>query len=177
MTQQPQQKRIGFTCGAADLWHPGHCLMVEEAKQVCDYLIFGLHTDPTIDRPGVKNQPVQSIEERRILVRSNRHIDEIWEYDTEAQLIEYLTKNARCNGGRIDVRIIGMDYFGKNFSGRDIGIVIHYNSRSHDYSTTNLRRRVHAAEEARLERESERLNSPELAHRKRVTLIQGAAAA
>jgi glycerol-3-phosphate cytidylyltransferase len=30
--------------------------MLEEAKRHCDYLIVGLQTDPTLDRPE-KNQP------------------------------------------------------------------------------------------------------------------------
>ena len=53
---------IGFTCGAMDLLHAGHILMLKEAKEACDFLIVGLHTDPTIDRPE-KNNPIQSLEE------------------------------------------------------------------------------------------------------------------
>jgi glycerol-3-phosphate cytidylyltransferase len=55
--------RVGFTCGAFDLLHAGHVVMLKEAKQNCDHLIVGLQTDPSIDREE-KNQPVQSIYER-----------------------------------------------------------------------------------------------------------------
>jgi len=48
--------RKGFTCGAFDLLHAGHCVMLKEAKENCDYLIVGLQTDPSIDRQE-KNQP------------------------------------------------------------------------------------------------------------------------
>ena len=53
-------KKIGFTCGAFDIVHPGHVRLLRESKANCDYLIVGLQTDPTIDRPDTKNKPIQS---------------------------------------------------------------------------------------------------------------------
>ena len=53
-------RRIGFTCGAFDLLHAGHIVMLKEAKANCDHLIVGLQTDPSIDRQE-KNQPIQSL--------------------------------------------------------------------------------------------------------------------
>ena len=50
-------KPVGFTCSTFDLLHAGHILMLAECKQICDYLIVGLQTDPTVDRPGTKNKP------------------------------------------------------------------------------------------------------------------------
>ena len=55
----------GFTCSTFDLFHAGHIMMLREAKEHCDYLIVGLQTDPTIDRPQ-KNKPVQTVFERFI---------------------------------------------------------------------------------------------------------------
>ena len=43
---------VGFTCGAFDLLHAGHVAMLRECKQTCNFLIVGLHVDPTIDRPS-----------------------------------------------------------------------------------------------------------------------------
>jgi glycerol-3-phosphate cytidylyltransferase len=137
---------VGFTCGAFDLLHAGHVLVFKEAKErACDYLIVGLHSDPSIDRPR-KNKPIMSMQERRIMLEGIKYIDEIVEYDTEAQLYEYLQKNARSNGGRIDVRIVGEDYVGKPFTGRELPLIVYYNARGHDYSTTNLRQRTFEAE-------------------------------
>ena len=48
--------KVGITFSAFDLLHAGHIKMLEEAKGQCDYLIAGLQTDPTIDRPE-KNRP------------------------------------------------------------------------------------------------------------------------
>ena len=56
--------KVGFTCSTFDLLHAGHVQMLRNAKDQCDYLIVGLQTDPTIDRPDTKNKPVQTLVER-----------------------------------------------------------------------------------------------------------------
>ena len=125
----------GFTCGAFDLLHAGHILMLQEARSVCDYLIVGLQTDPTIDRP-TKNKPIQGLDERRIQLQAVRYVDEIVEYTTEGELYELLQS--------IDpeVRIIGADHKGKDFTGHGLPIKVYFNSRDHQWSTTELRTRV-----------------------------------
>ena len=131
---------IGFTASSFDLLHTGHILMLREAKQVCDYLICGLQTDPTIDRPE-KNKPVQSLFERYVQLNAVEYVDEIIPYETERDLINLLEHVP------IHVRIIGEDYYGKDFTGKDIqGIKIHYNKRRHSYSTSGLRQEVSTRE-------------------------------
>ncbi len=134
----------GFTCGAFDLCHAGHVLMLEEAREQCDYLIVGLHTDPSNTpkeyRGKKKNKPVQSVEERLTMLRGIRYIDEIVLYDTESELYELLKTL------KPDVRIIGSDWKGKKFTGYDLPIKIYYNTRDHKYSTSELRKRVYSAE-------------------------------
>ncbi len=140
--------KTGFTCGAFDLCHAGHILMLEEAKSICDYLIVGLHTDPSIDRPDTKKRPIQTIEERLILLNAIKYIDEIVTYDTEEDLYNLLKRGITegLNGRKIGVRIMGADWRGKHFTGNDLPIEIYFNSRNHNYSTTELRRRVYEAE-------------------------------
>lgn len=128
-------KKVGFTCSCFDLLHAGHILMLREAKSVCDYLIVGLQSDPTIDRPS-KNKPVQSLFERFTQISAIKYVDEVVVYDTEADLVNLLWSLP------IDVRIVGEDYKNKDFTGKLIGHEIYYNSRKHDFSTTNLRNRV-----------------------------------
>ena len=53
-------KRIGFTCSTFDLLHAGHVAMLAEAKSKCDFLIVGLLSDPTHDRPE-QQKPIQSL--------------------------------------------------------------------------------------------------------------------
>ena len=69
-----KEMKIGITFSAFDLLHAGHIKMLEEAKSKCDYLICGLQTDPTIDRPE-KNHPVQSVVERYIQLKGCKFID------------------------------------------------------------------------------------------------------
>ena len=82
---------IGFTCSCFDLLHAGHILMLKDAKEQCDYLIVGLQTDPTLDRPE-KNKPIQSLEERKIQLEAVKYVDEIRIYSTEAELRDMLCK-------------------------------------------------------------------------------------
>jgi glycerol-3-phosphate cytidylyltransferase len=118
--------------------------MLAEAKNHCDYLIAGLQTNPTIDRPDTKNKPVQSIVERQIQLQAVRYIDEIVVYETEKDLEDILLTLP------IDVRILGIEYKDKNFTGKDIcvnrNIEIIYNGRDHSFSSSNLRKRVKEAE-------------------------------
>lgn len=138
-----ENKIVGFTCGAFDLFHAGHVLMLKEAKEQCDYLIVGLQSDPSLDR-ATKNKPVQSIVERQIQVKGCRYVDEVMIYDTEKDLEDLLKVLP------IDVRIIGSDYIDKNFTGKQYCAVndidIYYNRRDHSFSTTDLRIRVYEAE-------------------------------
>jgi glycerol-3-phosphate cytidylyltransferase len=132
--------KIGFTCSTFDLFHAGHIMMLKEAKSHCDYLIVGLQTDPTIDRPDTKNKPIQSLFERFVQLSSCRYVDEIIPYSTEKELMDILLSYP------IDVRILGEEYKDKHFTGRELDIEMYYNSRKHSFSTTSLRQRVQQAE-------------------------------
>ena len=135
--------KIGFTCGSFDLLHTGHVLMLEEAKTVCDFLIVGVQSDPTIDRPE-KNKPVQSYDERIIMAKSIKYIDEIVLYDTESDLYKLLIEI------KPDIRIIGADHKGKSYTGHKLGIETYFNTRNHNWSSSYLRKRVYDAEKAKL---------------------------
>jgi glycerol-3-phosphate cytidylyltransferase len=140
-----QGKKIGVTFSTFDLLHAGHIAMLAEAKNHCDYLICGLQTDPTIDRPDTKNKPVQSIVERQIQLAACRFVDEIVVYQTERDLIDLLLILP------IDVRILGVEYQSKDFTGRaegsHKGIEHIFNSRDHSFSSSSLRKRVAEAEQ------------------------------
>jgi glycerol-3-phosphate cytidylyltransferase len=132
-------KRVGITFSTFDLLHAGHVKMLEEAKTQCDYLIVGLQLDPSIDR-AEKNAPSQSIIERYIQLKGCKFVDEIVPYVTEQDIEDVLSSF------KIDIRIIGIEYKEKNFTGRNYcekkGIEIYYNSRDHRFSSTGLRNQV-----------------------------------
>jgi glycerol-3-phosphate cytidylyltransferase len=128
--------KTGFTCSCFDLFHAGHIMMLKEAKSKCDYLIVGLQTDPTIDRPE-KNKPIQSVFERFVQLESCKYVDEVVVYATEKDLLDIL------HSYPIDVRIVGDEYKDKEFTGKNLEhIEMYYNTRKHSFSTTELRKRV-----------------------------------
>ena len=127
---------VGFTCGAFDFLHPGHIHLLQVAKNMCDELVVGLHTDPTIDRPE-KNKPLQTTLERYIQLSALRSVDRIIPYDTEQDLNHILSIFD------INRRFVGSDYIKKNITGFDIckrrRIEIVYVSRLHNWSSSSMR--------------------------------------
>ncbi len=126
--------KTGITASSFDLLHAGHIMMLREAKNICEYLICALQTDPTLDRLN-KNSPVQTYMERYIQLDAVKYVDEIIPYDTEKELLALLHHLP------VDVRIIGEDYHGKDFTGKDV-VPVYYNKRRHNFSTSGLRSRV-----------------------------------
>lgn len=139
--------RIGITFSTFDMLHAGHIAMLAEAKNHCDYLIAGLQTDPTIDRPETKNKPVQSIVERQIQLSAVRYVDEVVVYQSEQDLVDLLLILP------LDVRILGVEYKDRAFSGREEcesrGIELIFNGRDHSFSSSSLRKRVVEAEKSK----------------------------
>ncbi len=141
-------KKIGVTFSTFDMLHAGHIAMLSEAKNHCDYLIAGLQTDPTIDRPDTKNKPIQSIVERQIQLVACRYVDEVVVYQTEQDLIDLLLILP------LDVRVLGVEYEHTDFTGkaecfvRDIELV--FNRRDHSFSSSSLRKRVAHSETVKL---------------------------
>ena len=136
--------RVGFTASSFDLLHAGHISMLQEAKGVCDYLICGLQTDPTIDRPE-KNKPIQNVSERHIQLDAVKYVDEIIPYTTEEELCQLIALI------HPDVRIIGEEYEPKDFTAKEYcieqGIEIYYNSRHHRFASSQLRNKMKVSDE------------------------------
>jgi glycerol-3-phosphate cytidylyltransferase len=119
--------------------------MLKEEKRHCDYLICGLQTDPTIDRPETKNKPVQSVFERFIQLQACKYVDEIIVYETEQDLLNLMMTHD------IDVRFLGEEYKNKDFTGKqwciDNDVELFYHKRRHPFSSTELRERIYNLEE------------------------------
>ena len=143
-----QGKTIGITFSTFDMLHAGHVAMLAEAKNHCDYLIAGLQTDPTIDRPDTKNKPVQSIVERQIQLAACRYVDEVVVYQTEQDLVDLLLILP------IDIRVLGVEYQNSEYTGKHEGmrrgITPIFNGRDHSFSSSGLRSRVVEAETIKL---------------------------
>jgi glycerol-3-phosphate cytidylyltransferase len=130
---------VGFVCGAFDCLHPGHVLMLADAAGQCDYLVVGLHVDPSVERPD-KHAPVQTVDERMVLLQAIKWVGRVVVYRTEQDLADLL------NELRPDVRIIGSDWRGKAITAPDACGRIYWHERGHTWSSSELRRRVYEAE-------------------------------
>jgi glycerol-3-phosphate cytidylyltransferase len=139
-----QGKVIGITFSQFDMLHAGHIAMLAEAKNHCDYLIAGLQTDASKDRPDTKNPPIQSVVERQIQLAAVRYVDEIVVYETERDLVDLLLILP------VDVRILGVEYEHLDYTGKHEGMIRGirpiFNGRDHSFSSSSLRRRVVSAE-------------------------------
>ena len=131
--------KVGFTCSAFDMLHSGHIQMLRDASEQCDYLICGLQTNPSVDRPE-KNRPIQTVVERYTQLKAVQYVNEIIPYATEEDLKDILSMY------HIDVRILGDEYREKDFTGKEIckrrDIALYFNKRDHRFSSSELRRRV-----------------------------------
>jgi len=137
--------KIGFNCSSFDLFHAGHVTMLKMEKELCDYLKVALQVDPTIDRPGVKNKPVQSAYERYVQLQGCKYVDEILVYETESDLLNLIQTQ------RINIRFLSEEYKDRDFTGKqyciDNGIELFFHLRRHQYSSTELRNRVYRLEQ------------------------------
>ena len=124
--------KLGFTAGNFDILHPGYIYTFEEAKRHCDRFIVFLQNDPSLHRKS-KYKPVIPSWDRYKALMSIKHIDEVFMYQTEDELLDLI------KFWKPDLRILGEDYIGKPFTGDDLPIHVIYTSRSHGWSTTKLK--------------------------------------
>ena len=140
--------RIGFNCSSFDLFHAGHVTMLKMEKEQCDYLKVALQVDPSIDRPGIKNKPSQTMYERFVQLQACKYVDEILVYDTEADLLNLIMTQT------MHVRFLSEEYLNRDFTGKqyclDNGIELVYHKRQHNFSSTELRHRIYLLEQAHL---------------------------
>ena len=141
--------KIGFNCSSFDLVHAGHVTMLKMEKELCDYLKVALQVDPSIDRPGIKNKPVQSVYERYIQLQGCKYVDEILVYETEADLLNLIQTQT------FHIRFLSEEYRHIEVTGKqyciDNGVEIYYHLRRHQYSSTEIRNRVYNLEQQKRE--------------------------
>lgn len=134
---KPHKDVVAFTAGNFDIIHPGYTATFEEAKKHSDKFIVFLHGDPSATR-NTKYKPVVPYYDRYKMLMSIKHIDEVYMYQTEEELLELMKTFD------LDVRILGEDYLGKPFTGDDLDHEVIYTTRSHEWSTTKFKNRIAA---------------------------------
>ena len=137
---QPLKK--GIIAGAFDVIHPGYIRMFKEAKQHCNHLTVALHEDPSAARPH-KLKPVQSLEDRKEILRAIKYVDDIVVYYAEETFLSYLKD--------YEIRFLGTDYLDGSYTGKDIAIDVVFLNRDHGYSTTKLKEDIYQSIETQFE--------------------------
>lgn len=125
----------GIVCGSFDVIHPGYVSMFYEIRENCEQIYILLHDDPTIERPG-KLKPILSVEERSETLQNFFKKPIILTYNTEAELLT-LIKSIDP-----DIRFLGEEYADKDYTGKEIGTLIHWINRSHGWSTTKFKKAI-----------------------------------
>lgn len=127
--------KIGVIAGNFDIIHPGYIKMFKQCELNCEQLFILLQEDPSIERPE-KQKPVLSVEERREILESVVYSRAILTYNTEAELL-FLLKSINP-----DIRFLGDDYLGRDFTGDELMIPIHWICRDHGWSTTKFKKLI-----------------------------------
>lgn len=102
-----------FTNGCFDLLHPGHVLLLEQARRQGDLLIVGLNSDRSVREMKGPERPVVSELERAEALLALEAVDHVLIYDqpTPAETISRLVP---------DILVKGADWAKDAIVGRDV---------------------------------------------------------
>ena len=123
----------GIVAGAFDIIHPGYIEMFKMAKINCTHLTVALHEDPSVERG--KLTPVQSVEDRQLILESIRYVDSVITYKTEEDLKKILYN------GEFDKRFLGEDYIEKEVTAPG-ALPIFWVHRRNNISTTSVKEKI-----------------------------------
>ena len=119
--------RVVFTNGVFDLLHPGHVTYLEEARALGDRLVVGLNADESVRRLKGPTRPIQTGEDRAVVLASLRAVDLVVEFteDTPLRLIEALRPDVLVKGGdyTIDTIVGAREVLGWGGEVRVLGFV------------------------------------------------------
>ena len=130
-----KDKRIVFTNGCFDLLHAGHVKYLEKAKKLGDILIVGLNSDESVKRLKGENRPINSFEDRAVVLAGLEMVDYVVEFseDTPYNLIKEIKPN---------VLVKGADYSGKEVVGSDLVDEVKLIEFVEGKSTTNIIKKI-----------------------------------
>lgn len=106
-------KTIVFTNGCFDILHSGHVFYLQKAKQQGDILVLGLNSDESVRRLKGEKRPINSENDRAIVISELKSIDYvvIFEEDTPLEIISLIVPDILVKGG---------DYKKEDVVGKDI---------------------------------------------------------
>jgi ethanolamine-phosphate cytidylyltransferase len=69
--------RVVYVCGSWDLFNSGHIAALKEARKLGDFLLVGIHDDPTVNRIRGHGLPILNLYERTLSLLSCKYVDEV----------------------------------------------------------------------------------------------------
>ena len=132
--------RKGFTVGTFDMFHRGHLNLFRQAKEYCDYLIVGVHSDEWVEHCKHR-ATIIPYEDRADIVGAIRYVDEVIKNETKSKIEAW-------NKLHFDVAFIGDDWKGTEVWNKieaelkAVGCDTIYIPYTQGISTTELRARV-----------------------------------
>jgi len=135
-----KSNKIGITFGAFDLLHAGHAEFFNTINEHVERIIVGLHIDPSVENSN-KNKPIQSVFERSWQLGAVKGVYCVIPYETEKDIERMLGMIPN-----ITHYFVGEDHKNRPVTGEFFcsikRIQIHYLPRMHDFSSTELRKRI-----------------------------------
>lgn len=93
--------RVVYVAGAFDLFHVGHLDFLKKAAALGEYLIVGLHTDPTVNSYKHYNYPIMNLHERTLSVLACKYVQEVVigaPYYVSAEMLDHFHVDFVCHG-------------------------------------------------------------------------------
>lgn len=121
-----------WTNGCFDILHVGHIKLFEYAKSLGNKLCVGIDSDSRIKQSKGNSRPINTAENRRIILLSIRYIDQVEIFNSDSELRSLLLKNS------IDTMVIGDEYRYRNVIGSDLVRSVQFFNRIPDISTSSI---------------------------------------
>ena len=121
-----------FVNGTFDVLHKGHLELLNYAKSLGDYLIVGIDTDERVREKKGKSRPVNSAEDRALMLVNLKAVDEVQYFSSDDEL-ENLVKSIKP-----DIMIVGSDWKDKSVIGSYYAAKLIFFDRIDEYSSTKI---------------------------------------
>ncbi|HNP49047.1 MAG TPA: D-glycero-beta-D-manno-heptose 1-phosphate adenylyltransferase [Bacteroidia bacterium] len=113
-------RKIVFTNGCFDILHLGHIDYLSKAADLGDVLIVGVNTDASTSRLKGKHRPINSQDQRSMLLASLHFVDGVvlFDEDTPQELIKAVRPSILVKGSDYSPEtIVGADFV-KSYGGK-----------------------------------------------------------
>jgi D-beta-D-heptose 7-phosphate kinase/D-beta-D-heptose 1-phosphate adenosyltransferase len=121
-----------FVNGTFDVLHAGHLALLNYAKSLGDYLVVGIDTDERVKEKKGTTRPVNSVEDRTLMLMNLKSVDEVKHFGTDEEL-ENLVKSIQP-----DIMVVGSDWKDKSVIGSYYASNLIFFDRIDEYSSTKI---------------------------------------